>query len=103
MADYRSDKISGWQRAFGVQVNNPLGGIPIITFSEEVVIVNDGKKIILPSALASLSTDMTNPDSPILLLNPFDDSEIGYGTYGQIQVLLYSLYKQLAKERDEIA
>jgi hypothetical protein len=99
---YKYDKISGWQRSYAVAINNPYNEIPNITFSEEVVILNDGQIIKLPSSQPALSADLADPNTEIVLLNPLDDTILGTGTYGQIQVLLYSLYKKLAQERDNV-
>jgi hypothetical protein len=98
--NYKSTSISteSWCRSSGVHIENELGQVPVISFTEEEVLVINGKKLILGGSL--LQENMGDPSKQFDLLNPETDTVIGSATYMDIYIMLYSMYKKLALERD---
>lgn len=98
--NYKSTAVAteSWCRANKVTVENELGQIPVISFSEEEVLVVNGKKLVLGGAL--LQENMGDPSVTFDLLNPETDEVIGSVSYMDVYVTLYSLYKKLALARD---
>jgi hypothetical protein len=101
MANYKETSVTGsyYQRAYQVVINNPLGGVPNITFfEEEVMTLADGRQLKnnVAGCLANFQHGATFP-----LINPLDDTSLGaMGSHDQVQVLLYSLYKALRAQAD---
>jgi hypothetical protein len=87
-----------WQRSNKVTVENELDQVPVITFSEEEVVLIKGNKVVLNRVL--LQENMGDPSKTFDLLNPETDEIIGSASYTQIYIMLYSLYKKLALDRD---
>lgn len=105
MADYKETTINGqyteYQRSNKVIVMNELGGLPEITFMEQVIgTLPDGSKITPRNT--KCSDTMTNHAEAFDLLNPMDDSVIGSMTYQEVYVTLYSLYRYVASKRDAV-
>ena len=103
--NYKETTITGtkWTRAAKVVLNNPYLGIPTIMFEEEEII-SAGGTVIRQDAQRMLGNDvqrgLTDPTTAFPLLDPATDAVIGTATHGQVYALIYSLYKQLAIERD---
>lgn len=108
--NYKEDKVSGYQRCYGGTFSNPKDGTPSITFNEEVHIDVDGQ--MFSRQLGSISVELIDPNKPLLLINPVDNTPISVEMFlGKIQaqnaviyedmfIYLYSLYHQVAIERD---
>ena len=95
MADILGKK---WVRACSVHISNPLGGVPSIVFSQEVVAsFDDGTTLTLESS-ANIVDDFKDPTESFNLLNPADDSIIGTATYQDIYVMLYGLHRHVASK-----
>ena len=100
MANYQADKINGWRRSNSIVIDNTLDKLPNITYNEEYVFVTPANTT--TQSAGTISANFSDPSTEIELLNPEDDSVIGTSSYGALQVLLYSLYIKLTKERDGI-
>jgi hypothetical protein len=97
MADYKSDKITGKQRAKIVTIENQLGSNPKCIFDEEIVVDIDGS--IIQRDVGILIVNFA-ADKPFDLISPSDGSVIGSMTHGELYAVLYSLYINAAAERD---
>lgn len=87
-----------YQRARLIQINNEYGKTPTITFVEEVVSDINGKQTHSDVSQLTASYD---PAGNIPLINPQTDEPIGTTmTHQDLFVAVYSLYRQLAVERD---
>ena len=93
---------SKYARAYRIEAQNPLDGVPSITFAEEVVYAIEGNGIISKqTGNLNESLSLDNVGTEFDLLNPITGEAVGAKmTYGQLQAALYSLYIHLAKERD---
>ena len=106
MANYKEETTSGditsWVRAKSFSVKNDYLTAPTIEFEEEKkATLSDGTTIELPLAETALVDTFTNPDKIINLVNPITGESLGTtATYGDLQVIMHSLYLQLAAERD---
>jgi hypothetical protein len=91
-----------WTRSNRIIITNNLGEVPTMYFNEEDVFqINDQYiKQPRPSSIGGLMAYFTDPKLEVPLLHPLTDQPIGTSTYAAIQVLLYSLYRQLAAQRD---
>ena len=98
MADYKADKISGWQRAKKVTIVNEYGEIPRMHFTEEIIVNAD--TTIVKKDVGEIVETFSDPSVTFPLISPIDDSVIGEATYGQVYAILYSLYRDLANKRD---
>lgn len=83
-----------YTRSGSILVRNPLNGIPSIHFQREKI-VDLGEDGITTSTLPEISADFTDPSTTIPLVHPETGESLGKGSYGQLQVLLYSLYISL--------
>jgi hypothetical protein len=100
MPNYNESAVSGtsWQRCHTVTVRNPLGGLPMIEFAEEKVIMIDGTPINQWVAGCWANFDM-NGSFPIL--DPATNAPTGVTmTHAQLYQAMYSLYMQTAAARD---
>jgi len=100
MPHYSEQPASGasWQRAYKVTIDNGLHTIPVVTFYEaEVVSTELGT---LSQHKGHLSESFSDPTVAFPLLNVETGEETGMATYQDIYVILYSLYRYLAKRRD---
>jgi hypothetical protein len=86
----KSDKLTGYRRSYQVVINNPKDGIPSITFNLEWIVDKDGEPNTLPAGSKTIS--MENPNNPLTIINPIDDSVIMPATDGFVQAVIYSLY-----------
>lgn len=87
-----------WFRSNKVTIDNELNTVPVICFNEEEVLEVSGKKVVLSEG--RLFAFMDDPTKTFSLLHPETDEVIGVGSYQEVYVLLYSLYKSLAIARD---
>jgi hypothetical protein len=107
MADYKDTTVEGTAYVRCPQFIgwNPYGGTPSISFAEEQVInLTGGQTIRQP---ASGFTAMLTPETAtneIPILDPTTGLPTGTSvTFAQVYGIMYSVYIQLAKERDEAA
>jgi len=103
MANYKERAVTGevqdYRRSNKVIIVNELGGIPEVTFMEQdMTFLPDGRKLVTGSDKCSKA--MLDPTVEFNLLNPETDEIIGTSTLMQVYVLLYSLYRHTADERD---
>lgn len=101
MSDYKANQVSGYQRSGSGTFSNPKGGIPSIVFNEEVLVNVANQVFVRPCG--SVSAALEDPAKSLILLNPLDDTVIGQATYQDVFIMLYSLYRQTADERDAVA
>jgi hypothetical protein len=76
MSDYKSDKITGKQRARSVTISNPDGGVPTISYQEELSVIADGLNF--RHDVGTIGCDMSDPTIEFPMLNPADNSVIGF-------------------------
>ena len=112
MAEYREAAVEGTSRvrARAMRFNNPLDGLPSVYIEEERVTVLNGQNIITDCAgvmgsgeLPVISEPMMDLETAFALRDPVTgalDASGATATYGQLYVLLYSLYWHLAEARD---
>lgn len=108
MPDYKEEQLTGkkWVRSDGFVGTNLYEQIPTLTFSEEIRReLADGTKSVLGYG-HGLTANMSTPDKIIALRNPLTDELLPDAfelpkTYAGVQIFLYSLYRQLAIERDD--
>jgi len=101
--NYKQTTVSGdsWVRATRVVIENQLDGIPSINFVEEQV-VNIGAEQI-KRLVSNVCTSMTDQTATFPLVNPATGLATGTtASYGEIYVLLHSLYLDLAAKRDAV-
>lgn len=100
MPNYKETTISGssYIRAHRVIINNPYQGIPTISFQEEEVLNVNGQ--VIQQQKESVNESLTDPSASFPLVDPTTGDSLGEATYGQIYVLLHSLYLHLAAKRD---
>lgn len=99
--NYLEQPLTGrsWQRAGHIEIGNGYGATPWIKFVEEQLTeLSDGR--ILRATAGELVAEMADPTATFTLLNPVDNSVVGTATYGDLGVLLHSLYFHLANVRD---
>ena len=87
-----------WFRSNKVIIENELNTVPVICFNEEEVLEVNGKKVVLSEG--RLFARMDDPTKTFNILHPDTDAIIGTAAYQDVYILLYSLYKSLALERD---
>lgn len=99
MGHYKQEQVQGWQRARTVFIDNPYGEVPSITFNEEMI-VTDNNIPIFASPVGSCAISLQDPATGFNLLNPNTDEVIGTAHFQDAYIMLYSLYKKLADDRD---
>ncbi len=103
MPNYKQNAVTGetYQRSNQVIVDNALGGTPRITFMEqEVITLSDGRVIL--NQVAGVGIDFNAADV-FPLIDPQTDAPLGGSvTHADLQVMLYSLYKQLRAQADGV-
>ena len=109
---YREAAVKGTSsvRARVLHFHNPLEGYPSVSFEEERVTDLGGQNIITDCAGATgsgelpvISEPMRDPEEVFALRDPVTgdlDPSGATASYGQVYVLLYSLYWHLAEARD---
>jgi hypothetical protein len=96
------DKVNGYRRAKQVVIDNPKDGIPRLTFVMEWIVDVDGREVSIPAG--ELSENLDNPDLPLMIVNPIDDSVIMPANSGFLQAVIYSDYqRRVAREAAENA
>jgi hypothetical protein len=102
MSDYKEASLTGskWQRAHTVNIFNSYGGVPWIRFLEETItLLSDGQVQHVPAG--EMQAEFTDPATSFNLISPLDNTTvIGSATYGDLHVMLHSLYFHLATARD---
>lgn len=102
MADYNEQTLTSkmWQRACRIVIENPLGEMPTVNYVEEEVIqLPDGTT--KHRLLGNLPFKFDDPMKLVTMIN-VETNEPTKETYpvGLAQWIIYSLYWQLATERD---
>lgn len=101
MSNYKETNIAGtqWKRSHRVIIDNPLNGSPRVIFMEQTVnAIQGGDTITQPAGQIEKNFD---PYGVIDLINPLTGAPTGQTiTQMELHVILYSLYIQLAIERD---
>lgn len=91
-----------WQRSNEVIIRNPVEGIPSIAYMEEQAVKIENIPTLTTRLPSILVENLTDPNVKFPLVNPLNLEPLGKeATYGDVQVLLSSLYLHLAKLRDE--
>ena len=104
MSNYKEQALTGseWQRSYRVTIVNQYGGIPAIVFDEEkIAALNNGTRVNTPAG--QLREEMADPTTAFVLMHPLTGDTIGTARYGDLHVMLYSLYLHLAAARDTVA
>lgn len=104
MVDYKSSTASGsiWQRASGIYVNNVYGQIPSVQFQEERA-VRIGSEVLTQPLRARIIEQMFDPNIKFPLLDFNTGNPLGKEiTYGELQVILFSMYMFLAAKQDAV-
>ena len=102
--NYKETAVAGtqWQRAVRVVIDNPYRGIPSINFVEETAISLGEDDVI--TRLTGNLTDIFDPAKTFPLKDPDTGADLGREvSYGEIYVILNSLYRKLAADRDTAA
>lgn len=99
MADYKEGMLKSKQRARQVIITNELNQMPIIEFVEEITLT-EGTKIISKTPVGKIMEGLVDPSTVFPMVHPDTGDALGEATYGQVYVLLYSLYRFLADRRD---
>ena len=106
MANYKEETITGditsWVRAKTVIIKNDYLSSPTIEFEEErKATLLDETIIEFPLAITPIFAVFTDSTKTIALVNPETGESLGTtATYGDLQIIMHSLYLQLAAERD---
>jgi len=103
MANYQETQVTGtkWQRCNQVLINNPYNTTPAVAFKEETVVVLDSGVFI--QSQSGLACDF-DPQGVINLRDPATGALTGQTMSQQdVYVALYSMYLQLAEQRDQAA
>ena len=108
MADYKEATATGemksWVRACRVIIDNPYLAVPTVRFVEEQkASLPDGSVTNKPLVIEPAFGDFSSPATTFDLIDPVDGSVIGSSSYYEIYVLLFSLYKRMAADRDAAA
>jgi hypothetical protein len=101
MPNYKESAVAGtkYQRACRVLIDNPLNGTPSIMFVEEEV-VSSGEGQEITRIVSNLSAPF-DPSGTFPGLDPETNLPVGRDiTHGEVYALLYSLYMNLATQRD---
>lgn len=103
MPDYKETDVEGiaWQRCKSVRIDNPRSGAKTAYFDEERVVAFDDESVARDVSVVSREFD---PEATIPLLNP--DTLVATGetvTHLELYVILFSLYIQVATDRDNEA
>lgn len=103
MPNYKEQVTTGqyseYQRANRIVITNELGGMPEITFMEQVLAtLPNGQQ--LQVRQDKCVDQLIDPMEQFNLLNPETDEVIGTAKYLDVYVLLYSLYRYIGNKRD---
>jgi len=101
MANYQEVTVTGqsWIRAAQVIINNPLNGVPEVTFVEErVVSTSEG---VQKTRVSSVDESMHDTTTRLDIYDPLTGLKTGAtASYGDVYNMLFSLYMTLANKRD---
>ena len=104
MSNYNQSNITNgsvYTRSYHISLEDPLSGIPSVSFNEENVIEAGTATYTSPTGNPPISVQMTDPSVVFNLINPQDGTTVlGQCTYEQVYVMIYSLYLSLAQMRD---
>lgn len=99
---YMSESVTGEKRrrSYKVEARNPAVGDKTIVFHEEdLTELSSGLRINTP--VGSIYKEFVDPTVEFSIVDPSTDQATGHvATYGQVYVLLHSLYLACATERD---
>jgi hypothetical protein len=103
MANYKQSIVSGeitsWIRSNTVNISNEYGAIPSISFGEQkITVLPDGT--LLCEKRPPIIEMFSDPSKSFDILSPENDAVLGSSTYMELYVLVYSLYRKLANDRD---
>lgn len=101
---YKQTEVSGetWVRASRIVIDNPLDQLKTISFVEDTCIQVPGKVMSEYNGVLQLQVDESNMQDAFPLINPFTGALAGTTiTYGEVYAIIYSLYLNKAKERDQ--
>lgn len=100
-ANYKQTNATGslWTRCRQISINNPLGQLTTVQFSEEEAVSIGDKTMTQPGRLINAAF---NPASVFDLVNPDTGEVIGESSHMQVYVLLHSLWLSQAKQQDII-
>lgn len=99
MANYKEATVEGstYTRASKITITNPLNGIPRIEFLEDTLV------LIGDTAITTNQHPLTagfDPSASFDLIHPVTGDVLGTATHQDVQLLLYSLYMNIATSRD---
>ena len=100
MPDYKELQIAGkkWQRCYRIDLQNNSGHMPCAIFYEEERYTVNDETIAKP--VGHIQVNFDAPAKTFDLLNPSTDDVIGAAQHQDVYILMYSLYRALANERD---
>ena len=85
-----------WKRANVISIQNPLNGIPSISFNQEITASFDDGTFASIEYAGMITEQFINTAEAFNLLNPLDGTVIGTSTYQDAYVMLASLYAHIA-------
>lgn len=106
MANYNEETMNGdvvsWTRAKKITVTNEYLETPSITYEEESkATLPDDTIVNVPLVEETVITEeLTGTTEEFNLVNPTTGASLGTATYGDVQVMMHSLYLYLAGKRD---
>lgn len=106
MPNYREAILEGvkrWRRSYMFVGYNHYGAVPPLSFLEEDLTELEPGEMLAKQHGVTLTATMSAPDTVFDVMNPETDEVIGSATYLDLQVMLHSLYRHLADERDNQA
>lgn len=95
---YKETPITGtaWERSYQVTINNPLNGVPSITFKKERVSeLSDGTLTNTP--IGETQAAFTTPEAEFDIVHPDTGEVIGKSTHQQVYLMLHGLFLALDK------
>ena len=88
-----------WQRAKEININNQFGKYPTATFYEEQVTrLADGS--LFTKGVGAVVKEITDVTETFPLYHPETNQVIGQGNFGELAVLMHSVYMHLVTLRD---
>lgn len=112
--DYKAASIQGKQRIYGGKFSNPMGGVPSVTFDEELITYDSITDAVYRNQTGGCQATLVDLTKPIVLRSPVDDTEIPLATFvaklqGQAQftnedffITFYSLARRAQLARDAV-
>lgn len=110
--DYKAASIQGKQRIFGGKFENPMGGIPHVTFDEELITYDAITDTVFRNTTGGCQASLTDSTKELPLRSPVDDAAIDLATFitklttqGKVTnedffILFYSLGRRSQTARD---